>query len=278
MLSKSKKILARLFNQPPKIHFNTPDTAIRLEDLKVNRQSDLTYLDMPISSVRGFMELGAPMMVDAGNPFIETARVLIQHPNISDGETPLADFYRKFCPKNAAELFGINNPNETLLKLKPIATSLPWIGKSGDYLAELREHTMREQGAQYDFALTSQDGFNSYGPVSSSKLKLEVLRLRQLIYSIKTQGYFKSYSSDPITGGLLIRGDQANACLLLEGNHRVSVLAALGYERVTVLIRNQCNGYREMSKHWPGVIDNTFTSDNALDIFDRIEKGKLPIF
>ncbi len=71
------------------------------------------------------------------------------------------------------------------------------------------------------------------------------------------------------------RKDRTAAFLLLDGNHRVSALHALGETQVELLTRPAAT-VRENDVHkWPGVRNKAFTTGDALAIFNNYFDGKV---
>lgn len=222
------------------------------------------------------MELGAPMAVGMSNPFVETARLLLDTPDRPANETPLAEFFATFQPRTAEELLGISAESPALKALTPWETQLPWIGGSGPDCARYRRDAMAQQAAQFGRKLTASDGYNSFGPVSSGKLELEVDRLRSLVQSIKANGYDEDDIPNLPTARVLVSEDGRVIVSILEGNHRAAVLAAMGIPKMSFLVDPK-KTVREMNvSSWAGVREGTFTISDAKKVLARFLSSAKP--
>jgi len=67
---------------------------------------------------------------------------------------------------------------------------------------------------------------------------------------------------------LCLKNEERTSFILLDGNHRVSALSALGFKQVEAIlyIRNIIN--RRDVKKWPGVKNGFYTTEDAVKIFD----------
>ncbi len=253
---------------------NTVTTAIRLDQINYKKAKGKVFVKLPTHLLRGFLELGAQMQLGRGNPFVETAKVLIDKPDTPAESTPLAEFYQKFQPRSAAEFLGLTT-DARLQQLSPWEAQLPWDAVPGAYVRQFRENAMLEQATQYKTTVTAADGYTAFGPVSNAKLNLEIRRLEAIIESVQQKGYQPTLSNNHVTGRLLTDGHET-VCVLREGNHRASVLAALGISEVIVLVELPVVNKLYADKGWPGIKYGFFEQIDALEVFNRILKGKLP--
>jgi len=99
----------------------------------------------------------------------------------------------------------------------------------------------------------------------------EFSALKSAYQSISLNGYLpRKYGYAEV---LVLKNKEANAYILLDGNHRASALSALGYKNMEtrIFIGNIVD--RSDVKNWPGVKSSFFTEDDALHIFDVYFEG-----
>lgn len=277
MYRKIKSCLSQLFIGKVIQPINSAQTAVKLEDLNLDAINQPVYVEMPIVHLRGFMELGAPMELGKGNPFVETAKALIDNPNIPDIETPLAAFYKNFQPKNAAELLGLNNSASKLISIPTWQAQLPWDSCPSTNIEIYRKEAMKSQAHQYGLNLSWTDGYNCFGPVTPKKLGFEITRLKEIISSINARGFNAHTTEDPISARLMI-GREKKLGLIREGNHRASVLAAFAFKKIPVLVHPSIITLNKIHIEWPSVRHGFLSEADARLIFERVEKGQLPFF
>lgn len=103
--------------------------------------------------------------------------------------------------------------------------------------------------------------------------------------SIATQGYQPDKFGFPV-GRLLDGGAAGRACLILDGNHRIASLSALGYESVYVRCARWDTVVLDKLETWAGVKNGFFSKEDAEQIFMayltgnrnyRISNGEVPI-
>jgi len=118
--------------------------------------------------------------------------------------------------------------------------------------------------------------------ILSHRIEQEFFWLERVCYSIVENGYdperhrgpgaaLTCYS--PVTTLMLTRKDGNSVHLLLDGNHRVSALSALGHETVLVE-RSPTDTIREQDcQSWYGVRRGTYSLGDALRIFHAYFDG-----
>lgn len=102
--------------------------------------------------------------------------------------------------------------------------------------------------------------------IPSRMIEKEIGWLTGAYHSIVAQGYHPERFGYP-TGNLLDGGARGRACIIRDGNHRISSLSALGFESVQI----RCPGWNRVSldelDNWSGVKNRFFTKDDAERIF-----------
>ena len=112
-----------------------------------------------------------------------------------------------------------------------------------------------------------------HGPISEQKLLSEAKRLRSIRESVERDG-FRKLDDDFITFGEIIVNDDRSVgedyrVLLVNGVHRTSVLAHLGWPLIPMMAREIPLREVRLSAlaRWPGVLDGTFSEEAALTYF-----------
>lgn len=90
--------------------------------------------------------------------------------------------------------------------------------------------------------------------------------------SISAEGYNPEKYGYP-HGQLLLGHDGRIACLMLDGNHRVSALSALGYESLVVKYRQSKSVSIQHIDEWTGVKNGFYTKDDAVILFNGYFSG-----
>lgn len=103
--------------------------------------------------------------------------------------------------------------------------------------------------------------------VLASQINREFVWLEQAVANMRDEGY------RPEARGyircLQLSREQRSSYLVLDGNHRLGALHALGLQFVKVAIGPLLRVKRETSGRWPRVRDGTFSAVDALRVFDR---------
>lgn len=207
---------------------------------------------------------------DGWHPFLETLKEYNEDPKLHFKDSTLARLYRNYCPKNLQEVIldHIKNPLKPFCDWPPtneFIRSVWTLGKPG-----VRSF-MNIQGKQFPTS-----GWIFYGPHDQEYGEREFRRLINVYESIKNNGYREGLTNmDPVNGYFLKHGNDFRF-VLLQGNHRVSVLKALGYKTVDVVIRkghpaivDQADLYR-----WTKEFGGIYPTPAAGNLFDTLFNSK----
>ncbi len=182
-----------------------------------------------ITTIRS--RVGFSYQEDGWHPFVETLKEYAADPGLDYQDSTLARLYTKYCPRNVQEVLldHFQTPLKPFCDWPPtneFIRSVWTLGKPGV------DSFMKIQWKQPISA-----GWIFYGPHDSAYGEREFRRLISVYESIKNKGYNSGLTNlDPVNGYFLKRGKEVRF-VLLQGNHRVSVLKALGYKQVEVVIR-----------------------------------------
>ena len=118
--------------------------------------------------------------------------------------------------------------------------------------------------------------------ILSLRIDEEFLLAERVLHSISENGYNpesrhvlkpQSMSYTPVQTFELRRSDGRSAYLLLDGNHRVSALSALGRKFVMVEQASTNIAFEKECNDWYGVRKGFYTREDALRIFNAYFKG-----
>ena len=211
---------------------------------------------------------GLSMAAAGWHPFIEAAKEYVNTPVSKYEDSILARYYKSWQPKNAREaLIGVKSDKCQFENYSPLLTfNLPWIDASLDSsLLKLCKIINLENSWSGHSELTYLDGYGLQGPVSNEKGKLEYKRLIKVLGSIQKTGYKRD--SDDITIHILKRDDDYRY-LVLHGQHRVAVMAALGQEYIPAIPRIIVDS--QYAEHWPKVYKGIWTHEQAIQYFNHL--------
>lgn len=221
------------------------------------------------------------------NPFETLAREHMNSPKkLSYEGSSLERFYSVWQPANAMEALIYKSNSDGILNILPAYTyHTPWSDISPEERHLLMENIIKKENQAANVSnLGANQGYGLHGPVSTQKGKVEFDRTIRLLESIYNKGYKPMKLNDNITGIAIKRKDKYLICVA-HGIHRVSVLSALNFSHIPVVITKFID--MDDISHWPQVYKkNWFEEEAAIYIehlfeFDSLKWAKmleLPIY
>jgi hypothetical protein len=94
----------------------------------------------------------------------------------------------------------------------------------------------------------------------------------KLIDSINKKGFLNDANYGHISAFILLEGENWRWIVGSEGNHRVELATAMGYDKFDILVEGIIR--KEDSKWWPNVCNGLYSIDQAEAIFDDIFHAK----
>ena len=175
---------------------------------------------------------------------------------LQNGYEGMKSFFKDDEPRNLEEYFGMTQSSGLKLDSAVIKGRVwPWSPAIG--------------------SVPEPPGFPFWraGPKKDSHIAQEAHRLWSLLRSVEKRGFWSHPSNLPWYFLLINDTDLAEAdfrAVVMHGNHRVSVLAHLGWPAVPItppptLLSNELRISDIAS--WPGVIDGSFTETEARALF-----------
>ena len=182
----------------------------------------------------------------------------------------------KSVAENAAEQFGLDGL-ETRLKEYPFwAEVLPWHNRAIDEVLKSMPFEVKRNRSIHDLTIESNDPNeimridNEYSIYSHAK------QYERLFSSIKQSGLLQSEDCGLIYAEILIKDGEYRWKPGLDGNHRTTLLAAMGMKKIPLIV-DKIIRYEEV-EYWPNVVNKTFTQEEAKVIFKRIFDANPPGF
>ncbi len=208
------------------------------------------------------------------NPFIKTMVRYLENGNIRYSNSELEYFYNTCQPQNVAEMFNLEGDlHKNLTDLPVNWIVFPWENCAMSEKKVFRQHNVKAESLKRGNELSLKDGYGFVGPISKERGELEISTLINLTNSIQKNGYNRGMGPDgDIKASVLIDGDDYKF-FIKDGNHRVSVLSALGFETIPLRILPSdvpAFIYRDEVNFWANVQSGLYTRNQALKVFDTI--------
>lgn len=166
---------------------------------------------------------GQGFVSGCNHPLVETIKEYNNNPQIKYSETKLYNFHKNFTPSSTNEALGVKS--KIILPL----FKYPW----GYFRLNARKKNQ----------ITS----SFCGPSSDRLISKEFNKIISLYNNIKDYGY-KTIAKKSIIGGtFLVKNNGKKKFVVLQGNHRISVLSALGRKKVLVYTMKGYHQYIEES-------------------------------
>jgi hypothetical protein len=181
----------------------------------------------------------------------------------------LKRFYADWQPTSAAEFFGLDiHEARALAELPAWLSPWPWGSLSVEEKRAQRKRTeARESARILGRGLDIESGCKFCGPVTESKLEVEVERLARVLESVRAKGLRRHDGTDgDIRTLVLSNPDGRWRWQVLGGQHRFAVISALGGSRITIRVEQFIR--RQDVALWPRVASGLFEPAAALKVFD----------
>jgi hypothetical protein len=105
------------------------------------------------------------------------------------------------------------------------------------------------------------------------RIEEEFLWAEKLFYSLRRRGFQMQPGERPIEAQELIAADGATRYLIIDGNHRVSALAARGEKNVIVRSASALAVCEAKLAEWPRVKEGSYAADDARRVFQAYFNG-----
>ena len=244
-----------------------------LELCLVNKVKNMSVFEIPLAGDVRFskstvfeveldkcIDLYGAGYTDDFQHFVAVLNEYAGNPELKYEDSVLNTYYERFQPRNAEEALFIKQGRAPRLRHG-------WIGYPWLWDRSLKVVFDPSPGE------TRPGGNHHFGPNTDEFGEAEFKRLVPLYNILKEQGYHPELFADGyISGYLLVKGDDYRF-VVTEGQHRMAVLAALGYEKIRCRFSNQPQYPHvvlwEDVKKWPQVANGVYSRNLALKIFER---------
>lgn len=225
------------------------------------RDSKSTVIELELEKCKDLFGAG---YIGDYHPFVEVLKQYEENPNLQYKDSVLKEYYDNFQPKNLEEgLFGQRGKAPKLRK--------GWIGYPWDWEKEQRVIFMDK------LKDTRPGGIHFFGPNTIEFGQGEFDRLIKLYTMFKRQGYHPELFSDGYISGYCLIKENDYRFIVTEGQHRIAVLAALGYKNIRCRLTHRPE-YPQIvdikdAKKWPQVENRAYSRNYATKIFNRFFEG-----
>lgn len=196
---------------------------------------------------------------DSGfHPFTAVTKELAANSDLSYNESVLKRYYELFQPKDLLTMLDLKHNK----KYKDGWIGYPWLWNE-----KKRVKKAPTQGE------TRPGGNHFFGPNTDNFGNDELNRLKHNLENVKEIGYLPELFADGFISGYLLKNKHDYRFIVTEGQHRMAVLAALGYSKIRVRY-NPAEEYPTVVelkhvKKWPQVRNNAYTKKEAELLFEH---------
>ena len=191
---------------------------------------------------------------DEYNPYQTYAIELSHEVSKEKRRERFVEFLKYYRPENMTQALGI-----TLSVPIPLWT-YPWDRHMRHEFAQLRGWCKNPKDCPDILTHFSKKG------ILQSRIEEEFYWMERAYYSIKEHGYQPLKLKNHVEVLRLVKDDNRKSYLLLDGNHRVSAMHALGIKKVNVILRKSI--YERECSNWYCVRKNMVLARDALNIFN----------
>lgn len=229
--------------------------ALRSARIYLNRRNELYEIPIAICT----NPMGFSFGYQGWNYLVEQLKEFDKKKDIAVKDSILAAFHRLYQPKDMSELPILAGYSVTF---KPCLFIYPW----GSFHIEK---------SQIGGVIKNACNSRFYGPSSLELVDRDFSNLKKLYISIKKHGYNPWYfKNDFIFGVFLEKIDGRKQFVVLQGNHRLAILAHLGYQQV--LVRRVADYYEYLREdelsEWFYVKSGECSKEDARAYFDAFFK------
>ena len=221
--------------------------------------SKLVSFEIPINACVHFSAIR--FGVNGSHPFEKYLFDIRDNKPVRTARRELIDFLRHYRPRHMGEALGIELSKQYPLWLYPWKRTSP-------KLLSMKTGWVEDPSACPDI----MTHFSEIG-ISSYRLDEQFCWLERAFDCIGNDGYQPDQHQDYITVRKFQRQDGEASYLLLDGNHRVAALSALGCKSVVVEMLSGDIYAEEQAQEWPGVQSGYYSFEDSLKMFNAFFDG-----
>jgi hypothetical protein len=208
-----------------------------------------TVIEIPIKGCIHYC--GFQYGMSTYNPYETYIMGLANNKNIRDLRKQFIEFLIHYRPHKCAEALNIKLSHDFAM------WTYPWQQVSKDYLFDTTRYWFDDLDGIADLMTHFSDkGILSY------RIDEEFMWLDRALFAVGNKGFLSGY----YVKVLQMRKQDTNAYLLLDGNHRVSALTALGYDTVPAKITEIVS--EDDVGNWHAVKNGFMSEKDAMCIFN----------
>jgi len=175
--------------------------------------------------------------------------------------------------KNAAKYLDIDFNEEEKFKVYPWWASVyPWDNRTFDDKLKYYPGEVKKNRLSNGMEILSDNPHEIMDNLLENSLFSHAKQYTQLVEEIKNNGYKYDEDYNHISAEIFVHNGKFCWKVGLDGNHRIAVLAALGYETIPVHITKIIR--LEELNYWPNVKLSYFNEKQAANIFHNIFDAK----
>lgn len=201
---------------------------------------------------------------------------LVKKKDLFDSIFNIIKFYKEnISVTEINDFYGIQKSNHCKLSSYPVWAAIwPWDVENIETRMKNFPASVKADRKRNGFTIQSNNPDEIMNQDRKYSLPSHINQYVNLISKLQHEGYRPEINENYIEAEILIK--EKNFCWKPggEGNHRVTVLASLGVKKfkclVTKIIRY------EDAEYWPNVLNNTFTKEDAENIFNRFFHAEPP--
>jgi hypothetical protein len=209
------------------------------------------------------------LRVASWNPFVEAGRAILAGTSTRFPGSILQRYYDRFAPRNAAEAIAGFAEAPPAFRHEPpiVAFCSPWESLTPtNVIDKVQAWTELDYVEAVGGALTLEDGFKYFGPVSPALGEAEFRRIEALALAMRRDGYLRRCGA--VHQVVLKRGDEYLAVMSGGGMHRTVVAAAIGLPTIPAYPRQMVDVGDVAS--WPNVKSGLWSVGQARAYCDHL--------
>ena len=246
-------------------------------------------VECPLAHCRWFGPTGLAYGRESLHPYVQSLLQSLRGECRSYQESCLAHYWRSWRPATLAQSLGLeaDSAHPMLNESPPLSDFMPWGGV--EQLEALKTSIQASRAGASGFAASPvrrDIAVRQVGPKPDWFGEQRIQHLLALYNQIVSEGYRQrasaalSYKRQHVVLDAMVRGGDVRF-LVANGQHRASVLSAMGQESVPALLnvshkRGPSVIRRSEAENWPLVRLGIISLPDALDVFDRVFEGRQP--
>ncbi|WP_302142693.1 hypothetical protein [Halomonas alkalicola] len=265
------------------------DVAITIPEVLERYAHCPSIVECPLAHCRWFGPTGLAYGRESLHPYVQSLLQSLRGECRSYKESCLAHYWRSWTPATLAQSLGIDgdSAHPLLNASPPLSNFMPWSDiRQFETLKAAAQTSRGELARDPDSPFRFDIAVRQVGPKPDWFGELRIQHLVSLHRQITSEGYRHrasarlQYKHQYVVVDGMVRDSEVRF-LVAAGQHRASVLSAMGQEGVPALLnvshkRGPSVIRRSEAENWPLVRLGIISLPDALDVFDRVFEGRQP--